>query len=193
MRNLFWGLILVMFGVMFLLDNLGIADFGYMIHQYWPLILIFWGIVILTRRRWDRVPVSADASPPTATSPLDTDVIHRSDVFGDLTLAVSSQNFKGGSVSTVFGSTFLDLSKAKIAEGNYVFNVHSVFGSTQIVLPPDAAVSISATGVFGDLFVRGDQRRGFSTSLYSVTPNYEGATNRIKISVSNVFGSLKIS
>ena len=34
MRNLFWGFILVMFGVLLLLDNIGIADFGEMIHDY---------------------------------------------------------------------------------------------------------------------------------------------------------------
>jgi len=40
--NLFWGIILVFLGGIFLLHNLGIPTWHF-IRKLWPLILIFWG------------------------------------------------------------------------------------------------------------------------------------------------------
>src|SRR5579862_6374291 len=175
MRNLFWGLILVSFGVLMLLDNLGVADFGDLMRQFWPVLLIFWGVAVLMRKKRQTYVYPTPGQPPYTTTaadgsvppppsppppspdpmgvPYGMDVVHRSEVFGDLNAAISSQNFKGGSVSTIFGDTFLDLSKATIGEGNHVLNVHSIFGDSHIILPPNAAVSISASGFFGEMHV----------------------------------------
>ena len=43
------ALILITLGVLFLLDNLGVADFGTIISTYWPLILILIGVRIFFR------------------------------------------------------------------------------------------------------------------------------------------------
>jgi predicted membrane protein len=45
--RIFWGLILVIFGVLFLLDRLGEFNFGDVISTYWPVILIILGFAIL--------------------------------------------------------------------------------------------------------------------------------------------------
>jgi len=44
--RVFWGLVLIAFGVLFLLDQLGRTDFGDIIGTYWPVILILIGISI---------------------------------------------------------------------------------------------------------------------------------------------------
>jgi predicted membrane protein len=219
MRNLFWGFILVLFGFLLLLDNMGIADFGDMIHQYWPLILILWGISILTRRKRNHTyqeppqqqyqqqpPVQDQTSqPPTPPPPpppplgkdysfvMDGDVIHQSEVFGDTHIGAISQNFMGGSVSTVFGDCNVDLSKIKIAEGEHTLRVHTVFGDSRIILPPNSAYSISANSTFGDMFVKEQQKGGFSSYIYTTSPGYESATNKLKIIVSKVFGDLIVT
>lgn len=47
-RNLFWALILIAIGLMFLFSNFGWLDFHWVsIWRLWPLILIFWGVSIL--------------------------------------------------------------------------------------------------------------------------------------------------
>ncbi len=47
-RNLFWALILIAIGLMFLFSNFGWLDFHWVsIWRLWPLIFIFWGISIL--------------------------------------------------------------------------------------------------------------------------------------------------
>jgi predicted membrane protein len=45
--RIFWGLILIAFGVGFLLDQLGYLDFGDVIGTYWPVIFIIIGLSIL--------------------------------------------------------------------------------------------------------------------------------------------------
>jgi hypothetical protein len=42
--RIFWGLLLILLGVFFLLDQMGQLDFGYIISRYWPLILVFAGL-----------------------------------------------------------------------------------------------------------------------------------------------------
>lgn len=47
-RHLFWGLILITIGLLFILNNLGFIHFSwYSFWRLWPVILLFWGISIL--------------------------------------------------------------------------------------------------------------------------------------------------
>ena len=45
--SLFWGVLLIGIGILFLLDNLGIVYFDEIISDYWPLILIAVGLKII--------------------------------------------------------------------------------------------------------------------------------------------------
>jgi hypothetical protein len=47
-KHLFWGLILIAIGLLFILNNLGVIHFSWFAFwRLWPLILLFWGIAIL--------------------------------------------------------------------------------------------------------------------------------------------------
>ena len=190
-RNLFLGIVLITIGVLFLLDNLGVADFGDMVHDYWPLILILWGLSIVMRGRAPERQAEP-ASPETAET-VERDLIHESNVFGSIYIRNGSQNFTGGSLSTVFGDCDLDLSAAVIADGEHELRFHSVFGSSSVILPRDTAVSVSANTTFGALTLLGQRKEGIASTLHVTTPNYDSASKRLKISISNVFGNARIS
>jgi hypothetical protein len=50
-RHLFWGVLLIAIGMLFVLNNLGVISFSwYSVWRLWPLILIIWGISILPMR-----------------------------------------------------------------------------------------------------------------------------------------------
>jgi hypothetical protein len=50
-KHLFWAIILISVGILFILNNLGIISFTwYTIWRLWPLIFILWGIAILPVR-----------------------------------------------------------------------------------------------------------------------------------------------
>lgn len=42
--RIFWGFVLILLGVLFLLDQMGRADFGDLIGRWWPLILVAAGL-----------------------------------------------------------------------------------------------------------------------------------------------------
>ncbi len=53
--RIFWGLVLIVVGVLFLLDRMGRLDFGTVFSKYWPLILILAGIVHLVANNFRNV------------------------------------------------------------------------------------------------------------------------------------------
>lgn len=187
MRNLFWGIVLITFGVLFLLDNLGYADFSELIHDYWPLILIVWGFSLLTHKKSPPHHQAKDISQQVSS-----DLLHQSNVFGDILTKINSQDFKGGSLSTVFGDCDVDLSAAIFAEGEHELRIHSVFGDSLLIIPKDAAVSVTANSVFGDLIILGKHKGGFSPDLQSISAPYPDSTKRLKIIISKVFGDVKV-
>ncbi|MBC8321923.1 MAG: hypothetical protein H8E34_14535 [Bacteroidetes bacterium] len=47
-RNIFWGIILILIGILFTLENLNIIDFDwYNLWRLWPVVLVLWGVSIL--------------------------------------------------------------------------------------------------------------------------------------------------
>ena len=187
MRNYFWGFLLVALGILLLLDHLDVVQFEDIVHNYWPLILIFWGLSILAGRRRHTPETLADQSEAVSY-----DLLHQSSVFGNVHTSITSPNFKGGSVSTVFGDCIVDLSKASFDTGEHLLRLHSVFGNTTLILPKDAAVSVSANSVAGRLSILGQHKEGISSAMNIATQNYDSATNRLQINISKVFGNVRV-
>jgi len=51
--NVFWGVILIFLGVLFILQNLGMVFFDWRsLWRLWPVILVLWGISILPTKSW---------------------------------------------------------------------------------------------------------------------------------------------
>src|SRR5512136_2267820 len=53
--RIFWGLLLIALGVIFLLDRMGRLDFGDLIGRFWPVIFILIGISILLSNNFRNV------------------------------------------------------------------------------------------------------------------------------------------
>lgn len=55
-RNIFWGIILILLGVLFTLDNLHVIDFDwYNLWRLWPVVLVLWGVSILPVRDFIKI------------------------------------------------------------------------------------------------------------------------------------------
>lgn len=58
-RKIFWGLLLVIIGVLFILKNTGVLFFSWhTMWQLWPVILILWGISIIPVKDWIKLVLS---------------------------------------------------------------------------------------------------------------------------------------
>jgi predicted membrane protein len=49
-RRIFWGLMLIVLGILFLFDQLGEIDFHDLVHRYWPAVFIILGLSIIIGR-----------------------------------------------------------------------------------------------------------------------------------------------
>jgi predicted membrane protein len=191
--NLLWGAILILIGLLFLLDNLYIMDFGDFISTFWPAILILIGIkIILDKRR--KEPDQGFSHPRSKESSTQTsrDRINENNIFGDVIMNVVSDDFAGGSVSNIFGDVKIDLSDVLITGDLCKFMINGVFGDITIISPKGISLQAKASAVIGDLVVKGTRKEWFLPNLDYTDPGYENASPRLFIQGGIVFGSVNI-
>ncbi len=187
MQNLFWGILLILLGILFLLDNMELVEFSEIIKTYWPAIIILWGIHILLRKKQkSKITIIEDSDV------INTDLIHRSNIFGDLSINITSENFKGGSISSVFGDCNIDLLNVKIFDGEHDFKISCLFGDTKIKLPKDCSVIINASILLGDMKIFGEHISGFSKDIQVTSSNFGVGQNILKLNVFQVLGEITI-
>ena len=181
MRTFYGGIALVVFGVLLLFDNLGYADIGDILSDYWPLILIALGASILARRTSEERAKETAGAPPG-------DLVHASRLLGDVRLRVGSRSFRGGSVSTFLGDAHIDLSAAGIGEGSHELRVHCVFGNSTIVVPHGMPYSVTANATFGALDLPGVRRSGFANRAHVASEAFGTTHGRLTIMVDHLAG-----
>ena len=162
------GLTLLAIGGVFLIGD--VADIR--VWSLWPLLLIVAGVSILYRRR------SVPKGPDTREHPMDT--IDETAIFGGAERIIHSQNFKGGKLSAVFGGVEVDLSKAKLAEGENVIDLFVMFGGGTIYVNQDMNVHVKVTSIFG----------GYSDERGGVNP--EDENSKLVITGTVLFGGGEI-
>jgi hypothetical protein len=69
---------------------------------------------------------------------------------------VTSQNFKGGRVTAIFGGSKIDLRSANLAKGRNVLDIFAIFGGTKLLVPTGWDIKIEVSSVFGGF---SDKRR----------------------------------
>ncbi len=194
--GIFWGGILILLGVLFLLDNFYYIDFGDVISTYWPLILVAIGIKIIYDRRGQRA--EGEESWESFTSNAgeggkdSKDGLSESNVFGDIQFQAASEDFRGGSVSNVFGDIKLDLSEIKLARGLTNVFISGVFGDVTVITPKGIPFKARTNSVAGDIMVRSNKREGLFTKLEHTEGDYDKATEKLYLQCSIVFGSINI-
>ena len=192
-----WGIALIVIGAVLFLGNYYDLDVGRLIHTWWPLFLVVWGVLLILRhnsqgRSQEAMPASGTSSPESQSGPMAQEHILQSSVFGDTNVRISSQSFKGGTISTVFGDSVIDLSNAGLSDGEQMLKVSGVFGNTTITLPRDMAFSATVNTVFGDAQVIEQKKEGLSSSISFQVPEYASATKKLRIHSSQVFGDIVV-
>lgn len=202
-----WGILLIVIGLLMLLDTMDIMDFGSTMRQFWPVILILFGVLLMLRRGRTRQGSPGQETPPATASAaggtprpvadgetaIDADQVFSSGVFGDQRLVVRSHAFRGGSVSAVFGDIHVDLSACEVSEGSHTLKLSGVFGDVKVRLPRNVPVRVSANTLFGDVSVNEQKRTGVSPSLLHEEPSYAKASRKLWIDAAQVFGDVEVT
>lgn len=194
----FWfGSALILVGAILLLGEIDVFDLGYIVRTYWPVALIVTGIYMLfVRRGWWVHSSMGDfrqgVSFGTNATVSEGEVLDSSSVFGDVHIRVASQKFRGGAMSTVFGSAKLDLSGALVDSGKHRLRVSGTFGDIKIRLRPEIPVSITARTTFGGARVMGESREGISSEIRHESPGFASSEKGLLIEASQAFGDITI-
>lgn len=126
-------------GALYLRDILG-YNFTFW-EIFWPSLLILAGFLIIFRHRIDR--------SPDRRLTADENIIDEMAIFGGGDRVVTSQQFQGGKVTTIFGGLNYNMVKAKLAPGENVIDVFCLFGGMKLIVPEGWTVKIRVMSIFG--------------------------------------------
>jgi len=138
------GIILVIVGSVLLLDRLDIIHFS--IRDFWPLILIVIGIMMVLNNSVFHRKSSPDSNETeTADS-----FLKESAILGGFNYKCNSQDFQGGDLTAIMGGVEIDLRDASI-EKEAVVDVFAVMGGVEIQVPNDWMVHLKGSPILGGI------------------------------------------
>lgn len=141
------GFILITIGAAFLLPKF--IDVEFNTHQLlWPAIIIAVGLMVIFKgnKQWHRNIHKAIKKGDIK----DKDMVNDNHVFGGGDFIFTSDNFKGGKISALFGGGKYDFSRSKLNESlENVLEVSLVFGGIELIVPADWNVKVEVDAIFG--------------------------------------------
>jgi predicted membrane protein len=134
-----WGGILIVVGVVFQLNSLGITHLRFA--DIWPLAIIAVGLMLM----WGALkpPIEAKESVD------DADVLEAVAIFGGTERRIRSQTFKGGRATSIFGGVELDFRDANINGDEATLEITCIFGGVEIRVPDTWNVHSRSVPVLG--------------------------------------------
>jgi len=144
------GTLLVVVGSGMHLSRIYNFDFG---DVMLPLILIGVGFMILVKHnRNGRVKIVTDNR---SSSEIKEDRMEDISIFGGSSKFYTSDNFKGGNITSIFGGSEINLSGCTLAPGENIIDVIAIFGGTTILVPKEWNVIVEVFPLFGGFGTKG--------------------------------------
>ncbi len=184
---------MVLFGIMFLLGNLGYMDFtlGTLVTEFWPLVLIYAGVKMISTTYGRRAGSTVIPGPPGEMATL-TPGCHRlvaRYILGDLEIKADGL-IEGGALQIGLGNLEVDLRESGPKRSHAVLECITRVGQVSVRLPEGCEFRVEAFCLAGDVLVRKESRDGIGKSLSYATPGYDSAEKRLLIKARSGVGSV---
>lgn len=167
--GIFWGVIIVIIGIVVIINVI----FGTkipIIPLIIGLLLIYFGVKIITGTSWRRSPKSV--------------------IFEEKKIETTSPS---GKYDVIFGRSVIDLTKTEIKEGVSTVEINTVFGSSVIKIDPSMPIKIQASSAFGSGRLPDGNMVAFGEYTYkSDSLKKSDAKNYLLIELHVVFGSAEV-
>jgi predicted membrane protein len=154
-----------------LADNLGFLRFR--VWDFWPLLLIYWGAVLLIRNLRGELPFQRRRIVVS-----DVDQVA---IFGGSRRVITGEMFDGGRITAVFGGVEADLRHAGMTGQMATIEADVLFGGAEIKVPQTWDVSLRGVGIFG----------GFGDDTLHPSPGTPGV-KRLIVRGSAIFGGVSV-
>jgi predicted membrane protein len=146
-----YGILLMSFGLLLLGANFGIGHLNWGL--IWPAGLILLGVFLI----WDRYFSQKEQVRVENSREYFNDVA----MFGGVERRVTVQDFRGGTISAIFGGVELDLRGADMAGNETTIEVEAIFGGVELSVPTTWSVIFQGQSIFG----------GYSDETITQTPS----------------------
>ncbi len=133
------GWILLLIGMIFLLPDIVHVPYPFR-RLFWPIALIAVGLFIIFRASGTRGIVAGGNT---------VDYLDDVAILGGGNKVITSENFKGGKITAIFGGSKIDLTKANLAPGQNVIDIFCLFGGSDIIVPENWNVKIDVVSILG--------------------------------------------
>lgn len=167
-QNHAW-IILMLIGGYFVLSENDVISLNLRPYAF-PVGIIILGILFMVKRNKRCEPHSKkfrqwQAGHPASkfTEPVDAseDVVNVNSTFGNVERNIFSKNFKGGTISTVFGGAQVNFAQADF-QGTAVVDVSIMFGGTDIIIPSNWNLKNEISVIFGGI----EDRRTVAANIH---------------------------
>jgi len=168
------GIILIGIGTVFLLSNVLPDRWPHFFNWFdgsvfWYLVIIIIGLSLILRKRIERDPGPSrrrsrrpgksgrpdfartqDGDDTTVNIDGDaSDYLDEIAVFAGGKKIITSSNFQGGNVTSIFGGSDIDLTQSQLAPGVVEIEVFAMFGGWTLVVPQHWQVKSDVVAIFG--------------------------------------------
>jgi predicted membrane protein len=138
------GLILITISTVLITGEVFDMGFWEVVRLIIPLVLIIAGLSIIMHKqafssRQINVPAGENVN----------DYINETNIFSGGEKQLSSHNFKGGTITSIFGGSELDMRLSKMAPGVNSIDLLCIFGGNSLKVPEDWEVKIDVNAIFG--------------------------------------------
>ncbi len=136
------GIVLISLGTFFMFENFW--DFPYYVREaFWPSVVVVFGLyLILSPPRYFKNRKERNREDSR-------DFIDEVIIFGGSEKMVTSNEFKGGRATSIFGGSKINLMNSELAVGENILDTFSMFGGTTIIVPAGWNVRVEVASIFG--------------------------------------------
>lgn len=176
------GYILILIGGTSIASDYYDISFWNVASDYWPVLLILIGVYIIFKRESPKTKSAGSCCGHNGKyNESATDFVDINSIFYGNKVIVTSNNFRGGRLTAIFGGTELNLSQCKLAQGINILDTFTLFGGTELLIPRDWNVSVKVVSIFG----------GIDDKRYSI-PEAEKTGGLLEIKGLTLFGGTEI-
>jgi len=182
----FFGLVLILVGILILGDNVGWFDFnvGDFIHHFWPVILIIVGLSLIFERHRHQSWCSGDWTAFAGRN--------FSRTIGDVHLKPTSIDPSGLKIEQGLGDISVDFADAALNAGENRVECSLGVGDIKIILPGSVPLSASCTAGVGAVRIFDKHANGFGQKLDHQDADYANADKKIRLIGKVGLGDIKI-